>query len=588
MRFRSLTFLHAALLFAIGLGYRAIFLPQGFNLSDEAWLPALARRVDRGQIPYRDFYYALPPFTVYKEAALMRVLGDHYSFLASRWMFAVEVSLASVFAYLVIRRFATAQRALWVSLPTVFFTTILYYYSNFNEDAVFLFVGSLAILVWAGERRPLLVLAGVACGLAVLAKPTYAPLPFVVCAAALLRPLLIAPEPGAEVGAPRGWPWFAAGAAGVIVAMLGLLTAAGQVGAFIYQSFFLLRQAHQVSLGFLLLQDWPYWLVGGQRVAPFAIVLGLALVLAPFGRSRLLASMAMLALLALLAIVLVPARHPSTQGIPTFDQMELLASALGLLLALNVVALAVSAAAWSRWWWARPFAQRLRTEIFPPQLPLIALSVQLLHDYSLTGMRFSYVGTFLSIPTALLFLFGLGRAGLRFGGHRWGAAVVGAWLAMAGPLVLFGSPYLDGPRTELAAGFREPALAGLRTLPANARHVDATVAAVDRYSRPGQAAFVFPDGQGYYVLTGRRNPTRIDWYDVWATTPSMSNDAVSALAADPPAVVLVQRYNESDFNRVGPPLDFESEPKWRPIYDWIIANYQMTTSVGDVDVYLPR
>jgi hypothetical protein len=585
---RRLVFFHAALLLLIGIAYRATFIQQGFNGSDEAWLPALAQRVNLGQVPYRDFYYGFPLITLYKEAGLMALLGDNYSYLASRWAFALEMSLASALAYLVVLRFTQPWRAFWATLPTVFFTTILYYYSNFNQDAVFLFLGSLAVLVWAGERRTWIAGAGVLCGLALLAKPTTAPLAILVCAIGLLRPWLLGDEEAARIGAPAGWIWFAVGFAAVAGAVTATLAVVGLLGTFIDQSFLVLGQAHPLPLRFLIYQDWPHWLVGGQRIAAFAIVLALALVLVPLGRRRPLGVAAVIVVAAVLLAALIPAAPSSTLGIPTFSQMEALVAGLGLLLSLNAAAFLVTMGAALPTFRDRPWCAILRRELFPPQLPLLAFSVQLLQDYSVAGMRFSYVGTFLSIPTALLFVHGLARIGAGFSANRWTAVVLGVWLAATGTVILYGSPYLDGPRSRLTASFAEPQLAGLRTLPANAERVDATVALLERYSKPNEPVFVFPDGQAYYFLTKRRNPTRTDWYDLSSITPALAREAAGRLAADPPAVILIQEHQQNDFLQTRPALDFESEPRWSPIYDWIQANYRKVGTVGTVDVYLPR
>lgn len=584
---RRLTVLHALLLFLIGLGYRATFIQQAFNGSDEAWLPALARRVVLGEVPYRDFYYGFPLLTLYKEAGLMALLGDQYTYLVSRWGFAVEMSLASAFAYLVVLRFARPWLAFWAALPTVFFTTILYYYSNFNQDTVFLFLASLAVLVWAGERRSWIAAAGVLCGLALLAKPTTAPLALLVCVIALLRPWLLGDTPAVKIGAPAGWLWFAGGFVAVIAAAIGGLAASGLLGTFANQSLLVLGQAHPLPLRFLIYQDWPHWLVGTGRVAPFVLLIALAFVLAPLGRRLWPAAVAVIALAGALFAELIPASFPSTQGIPTFSQMEALVTALALLLALNFIAFVVTLGAALPRLRDRPLAMVIRRELFPPQLPLLAFSLQLLQDYSVAGMRFSYVGTFLSIPTAILLIHGLARTGIGFRANRWAAAVVGVWVAATGMLILQGSPYLDGPRSQLTAGFAEPQLAGIRTLPANAKRVDTTVALLQRYSRPDQPVFVFPDGQAYYNLAQRRNPTRTDWFDLWALTPAIASEAAARLAADPPAVILVQQYEESNFLQKGPPLDFEREPRWSPVYDWIKAHYRKVDTVGTIDVYVP-
>src|ERR1700730_8764551 len=76
---RLSTALFGVVLFASGVGYRALFLHQGFNGSDEAFIPALAMRIVRGQVIYRDSIYPSPPLTPYKEAAVAAILGNGYT-----------------------------------------------------------------------------------------------------------------------------------------------------------------------------------------------------------------------------------------------------------------------------------------------------------------------------------------------------------------------------------------------------------------------------------------------------------------------------------------------------------------------------
>ena len=113
---RAQTVLYAVVLFAFGLLYRATFLSQGFNASDEAFMPAIASRIVKGQTIYRDFYYASPPLTPFKEAVIASLFGPGYGYLLSRWVFAVEVSLASVIAFLIVAE--RSALAVMIRLPS--------------------------------------------------------------------------------------------------------------------------------------------------------------------------------------------------------------------------------------------------------------------------------------------------------------------------------------------------------------------------------------------------------------------------------------------------------------------------------------
>src|ERR1700737_4776292 len=166
--------LYAVLILLVGLAYRATFISQGFAATDEGWLQGLGYRIAHGQLPYRDFAYALPPLSIYKEAALIKVFGDAYRVLACRWAFVVLATIGSVLTFLIIRRYVGDRVAFLTALPTVFFSVVLYYFSNYNYDSLVLLLAAIAFLVYAQPDRSLFpLLAGIAAGLSLLAKPTY-------------------------------------------------------------------------------------------------------------------------------------------------------------------------------------------------------------------------------------------------------------------------------------------------------------------------------------------------------------------------------------------------------------------------------
>jgi hypothetical protein len=158
---------------------------------------------------------------------------------------------------------------------------------------------------------------------------------------------------------------------------------------------------------------------------------------------------------------------------------------------------------------------------------------------------------------------------------------------VGGAVITHGAPYLDGPRDQMTAELTVPRLTGINTIPANAAHIQGIVAEIEKDTKPGDSIFVFPDGQAYYTVTGRLNPTKLDWYDTLATTPAMANEAVADLKRSPPTWILVQNYHEADFLHATP-LDFENTPAWKPVYDYITANYDLVTTVEGVRVYRLR
>src|SRR6266581_4606054 len=125
---------YAALIVLVGVTYRATFITQGFNATDEGWLQSVGRRIVLGQIPYRDFPFSLPPVSIYKEALFQAVLGDSYTILVERWIFVGEATLGSLLAFVIISRFISPRLTFFATLPTVFFSVLSYYFANYTYD----------------------------------------------------------------------------------------------------------------------------------------------------------------------------------------------------------------------------------------------------------------------------------------------------------------------------------------------------------------------------------------------------------------------------------------------------------------------
>jgi hypothetical protein len=127
------------------------------------------------------------------------------------------------------------------------------------------------------------------------------------------------------------------------------------------------------------------------------------------------------------------------------------------------------------------------------------------------------------------------------------------------------------------------------TSPDQVRRVDAAVAAIDEYSSPGDPIFVMPDFPILYYLTGRTNPTRQDWYFPWTLTETDSRQAVLDLKRHPPRLALLQIYDAAEIDYTGAaPIDYEAIGVWKPIYDYLMANYTFVGERGGLLLYVPR
>jgi hypothetical protein len=577
---------YAIALFGIGVLYRATFISQGFNATDEGWLESLGARIVAGQLPYRDFNYGLPPVSIYQEAALIRVFGDSYGILASRWVFTLEVSLASVLAFTILVRYVRPTLAFLAVLPTCFFSVILFYYSNYSYDGEMLAMLSVALLVHAKPGlRALAVLGGVAGGLAFMSKPTFLGLLPIVLIALLANKLAARREGEQPQRASAGWATaglYSLGFTLCCLAVLGYFGVQGAAGDLVYKALILPRQSYQIPLGFVIWQDLPQVMFFWPNIAGYLAALLVLLVVARIqGIPEVLRAGVAAVLVAVLVVRALPS---STVGLPTPRQETLLLVILGLLLILNASALLAAVLA----------RGELKAALFPPELPAVALGLQYVAQFNAAGVRYSYYGAFLSVPVALLFLHAfsvakpyLRRGRLGAGVATWAPLMIGAAIAVTGIVVTHGLVFRDGPRSELSASFTTARLHGISSLPANTSRVDGLVAAVDSMTAPGDPILVLPDFPALYFLTGRRNPTRIGWYETPQVTVSEADQAVADMKRDPPKLVILETYDEGDFLRSGPKLDYAGLPQLLPVYSYVIANYRLVDIVGDLAIYEP-
>ena len=589
---------YALAIFLIGLGYRLSFVYQGWAATDEGWLQAMGARIAAGQVPYRDFDYVFPPLTSYKEAALHLLLGGSWTVFASRTLFSVEVALASVLGFFILRRFVSDRAAFLATLPTIFFTVIVLAFTSYTIDAQFMALLSIALMVHAGEgvrfQRALAAGAGIAAVLAVMAKQPYLAfipaIPFAALAGAWLRRGSREPVHPAVRALQVGWGWYLAGCAATAALIVAYFAAAGALGQFGYEAFLLGSLGHPVSRRFLLIQDLPEYLTRYDALVP--ALMAVVAVLLAFRIARAYEVARTLLLAGVLAFVLVlTLRHPPPPSRPLVTIV-----AYGVLVSIGLVALVTTVALEGPWLRNNPTAHALRARLFPPELVFLALFMQWLTQFHYDGLVFWYEGAFLSVPVVLLFVHALSRVDLplrrsqslrlSIGTPAFASLLLGVFLAVGGFGVVQERVYEDAQRSQLTADFSTPALRGIKAYPVTQQRVDALVAEIDSRTKAGDPIFFLPDFGLLYEATGRRNPTRLDWYNESFLTPAISDRVLSDLQRDPPKVVFLQTQREGAYERDQPAIDWPNT-KWAPIYDYLVAHYKQVGSVQDIEVMVP-
>jgi hypothetical protein len=225
---------------------------------------------------------------------------------------------------------------------------------------------------------------------------------------------------------------------------------------------------------------------------------------------------------------------------------------------------------------------------------VVAAALQYMAQLGYSGVGYSYLGAFLTVPVAGLFLvrLGPGRNPLTLRERAIvlaPAALLAAFLVWVSVDVVNRSVYRDAPREQLTASFATPKLAGVKSNPGQVQQMNEVVAIVDHYSKPGDPIFVMPDFPILYYLTGRTNPTRQDWYFPWTFTEADSSQAVRDLRRHPPRLALIQVYDAAEIDPASrAPIDYEAVAVWKPIYDYLTANYTLVGERAGLLLYVPR
>jgi hypothetical protein len=589
---------YALAIFLISLVYRLSFIYQGWAATDEGWLQAMGARIAAGQVPYRDFDYPFPPLTSYKEAALHLLLNGSWTVFASRILFSIEVSIGSVLVFLILRRFVSDRAAFLAALPTIFFTVIVLAFTSYTLDAEFLALLAITLAVYGGEgsRFPRATAAGsgIAAALAVMSKQPFLAfviaIPFAALAGVWLRRGRVRPVHPAVRALQTGWRWYLAGVAATLGAIVVYFAASGALRQFGYEAFLLGAQGHPVSKRFLLIQDLPEYITRYDALVPALMAVILVLLAFRIARAYELARSFLLAVI--LAFVLaLTLRHPPPPSRPFVTIV-----AYGVLVVLGLIALATTIVLEGPWMRDNAAAQALRERLLPPELIFLALFLQWEAQFHYDGLVFWYEGAFLSVPVVLLFVHALSAVRLPIyrskaiqltvGTPAVASVLLGLWLAVGGFGVVQERVYEDAQRYQLTADFTTPALHGIKAFPTTQQRVDGLVAEVESRTKRGDPIFFLPDFGLLYEATGRRNPTRLDWYNEAFLTPAITDQVLSDLRRDPPMVVFLQTQREGAYERDQPPIDW-ANTRWAPIYNYLVAHYKQVSSVQDIKVMVP-
>lgn len=527
--------------------YNYIFLGQGFNATDEGYLLSLGQRIAHGDVPFRDFYFLRTPLSIYIQGGLIALFGDHYTVLASRIYWAIEMWGLAVILSAVYRRYVGRLETFLLLCTTYVASTQLLSFPWYSYDAAFF--ASVAVVLLA---RKSYLLAGVAAFAAAMAKQNYA----------LLLPLFLA------LSLLVQWKWpklkildaktvllLAVGLIAPSVLYLLYLVWQGNLGSFIQNVLVLPQQASQVPLHYTLLQN-------NVEAAITSLPLIAAVCLLYYSRRKSVLFAGLAGLLAVGAIVIALLNYKTfVYSLVYLNYTLLVLTFIELVRARKGVA---------------------RSPI-PELLPAVvaAVVIQYLAGFNYTGVGFGYMTCGVGLVIGYLLFRERRSAGnrpLMATGLLLGVLVLGLFYK-------YDIVYRDTSRTELTTEFHTPKLRGITSTPRNVQQVDGLVEAVKQYAKTDTNIFIFPDFPILYYLTDKRNPTPIEWYTILELGDQMIPGALLSLERHKPTCVFVQTYPEGDFKRSGNPIVYRTFPRYGPFMDYILKRYKMLKQVGDVVIF---
>lgn len=299
-----------------GLGYSHSLL--GLQMGNEGFKFDAAVRVLTGQVPYRDFYLLEGPGIYYLTAGAFGLFGANV--LAGRWLMAAISTLIVVLLYALGRRVMSARAAGWAAVLYVAIGLPSWPMLNNRWLATLLSLAATAAVVpWLlGRPRAWLVLAGALCALAALTHQTAGG-----CLGLTLALLALAHEAG-WAGRLRAVVALLGGALLPAVPALLYFSAVGALPAMLYDTLvspFTQYVPHQTKLYLPLPYDMSgAFDLGGLidlvmtlatlAMAPLAVVLTLAALVARRGLVAARRRLLLLYSLASLAMVSVALTRP--------------------------------------------------------------------------------------------------------------------------------------------------------------------------------------------------------------------------------------------------------------------------------------
>ncbi|GEM_PF-1717680 len=536
------------LIFTIIVGvYNYLFLPDGFNATDEGWLLSLAQRITDGQVPYRDFYFLINPLAIYIQSLLLTIFGDNYTIMASRIYWAGQMWAMMVFFSMVYRNYVNKIELLLLLLTSWAVSTLLIQYPWYNYEAAF--YTALAIVA-LGRRRYFLF--GMLAFLGFWAKQNFILfLPLVLLSGYILKLLHIKTDFLNRAPVLRTLSGFAIPAAIYLV----YLVFEGSLVDYITNAYIFLPE--------ITARGWLFGIFQNNHIAVlFSLpILALAFILAYAKNIKWL----------IIPVLIVPIL------ILLYDHRTVFFSYNAAIFNHAVLVFLI----WHIKKANNPAARNILLALLPLQLTVSVLVY--LSGFSYVGIVSSYMGSGVALTVSYCSLKSAAPSVYK----KYFPAVILIFFLIVGSVIKYNHVYRDAPRDQLLSEFTSGKLKSIRTTARNYRQITDLVRTVEQYTKKGDYILIYPDFPVLYYLTDRKNPTRVDWYYWRGLHPDMLVDAAKMIMKYKPKIIFVQKYSEEDYSRQGTGIDYANTREYKPLFEFVNRHYKLEKTIGDIFLFVP-
>lgn len=460
---------------------------------DEGYLYTLGQRVLDGQAPYIDFYFLRTPLSIYFHAFGIWLFGQHYSILVARILLVIQMSTLVLLLSTIYRQYVNILELTFLLCFSYTITTLLLPFPWYSYDG--LFFAGIAIFFLYHRKY---FMSGVMICLAGFAKQNYfLLLPGLIGIFFITGKIFKNSFSLKKHECKRIIFGFLSSL--LLIILYFLIT--GNFLQFIDQVFFLPKTMSNIDTSFIIWQDNPKALL---QALPYILI---TVLIYYYKHSRAIF------LITIMLLLLLTFKTLYSSNLFYIYSLLFINYTGFILLLIN--------------------RKKETVHTIYPLLPFYCLFcfLQYLSGFNYGGLYFAYMGAGLALP----FIF----ISLKNNQKNYMVTILFLIsLFLVGIQQKKNFHYHDADTASLTEQFNIPLLDGIKSTPKQTSIISRLYSIIINETSPDDYVFFYSDYPALYYLTGRKNPTKIDWYYKREVNQRLLREAVTLLNNNPPELII--------------------------------------------------